>query len=79
MDAGFPEHVDHDFSLVPVRPHQRGAAGIVPAAGIGAAAEQKLHGGDLVMESALGQGTRVIARFPAARSETNRSSPEEVP
>ena len=35
-------------------------------------AVMQLHGGDLVMESVLGKGTRVIARFPASRSEGER-------
>ncbi len=37
-------------------------------------AVMQLHGGDLIMESELGQGTRVIARFPAQRSESQKKA-----
>ena len=40
-------------------------------------AVMQLHGGDLVMESDLGKGTRVIARFPPSRSEVERSGATE--
>jgi PAS domain S-box-containing protein len=37
-------------------------------------AVMQLHGGDLIMESELGHGTRVIARFPEERTEGERAT-----